>query len=160
MSFPHIATSPGLAKVRTPPLVLRRSVELARASPGRWAELVDDADVVSEGRATPEAGRVVYYGSTSVLLLMRSAGGALPDAEIGPLARILACDPHVRVRILRVAAREARARAGGVLGTMRAEIDVSAGARGVLVLVEVVAHLARQRDETLARVATLGTPEP
>lgn len=139
---PASGERPGLAKVRAPPLVVRRTIHLAAASVYRFREIVEAADVVSEGRAVPEGERVVYYGSTSVLLLGRSAGGTLPDAEISHLAALLRADPHVKLFVLRVARREAEARAGGPLGTVRAEIDVAASARGVSLLVEVVARLA------------------
>ncbi len=128
------------------PLVQRRTVELFSAVAGRWGEIVESADVVSEGRAEPEGDRLVYYGSTSVLLLRRSAGGALPDAELGAIAALLRVDPHVRLRVLRLARREAEARAtfwGAPLGTVHAEIDVAPSARGVALLVEVVARIAR-----------------
>jgi putative component of toxin-antitoxin plasmid stabilization module len=134
---------PGLAKVRAPLLVQRRTVELVAAQVGRWGAILEAADVVSEGRTQDEEGARVYYGSTSVLLLKTSAGGTLPDAEVQTLAAILRRDPHVRLRAIRIAHREAQARAGGQLGTLQAEIDVGAGARGVSLLVEVVARLSR-----------------
>jgi hypothetical protein len=132
----------GLVKIRAVPLVQRRTVELAAVLSGRWREIVDAADLVSEGCTRAEGEGQVYYGSTSVLLLRRSAGGALPDEEVPLLSALLSKDPHVRLRVLRIAWREATARAGGTLGTLRAEIDVAAGARGVSLLVEVVARLA------------------
>jgi hypothetical protein len=132
----------GLVKIRAAPLVQRRTVELAKILTGRWREIVDAADLVSEGSTRDEGEHRVYYGSTSVLLLRRSAGGPLPDAEVPVLSALLAKDPHVRLRVLRIAWREATARSGGTLGTLRAEIDVAAGARGVALLVEVVARLA------------------
>jgi hypothetical protein len=138
-----IGARPGLAKVRDAPLVARRRVELYAATEGRWRGLLETADVVSEGRTDAEGGARVYYGSTSVLLLSRSAGGALPDREVRQLAAVLRADPHVRLRVLRIAHREAAARAGGPIDTLRAEIDVGASARGVALLVEVVARLSR-----------------
>ncbi len=137
-------TSPGLAKIRAVPLVQRRTVELCAAAPGRWGEIVERADIVSEGRARLEGDLLVYYGSTSVLLLRRSAGGELPDADLPAIAALLRADPHVRLRVLRLARREAEGRAppGAPLGTLHAEIDVAASARGVALLVEVVARLA------------------
>jgi hypothetical protein len=119
-------------------------VDLVIVESGPLGDLVETADVVSEGRTEAEAGALVYYGSTSVLLLRRGAGGGLPDLEISALAALLRRDPHVRLRVLRIAHREATARAGGPLGTVRAEIDVSPSARGVALLVEVVARLARR----------------
>jgi hypothetical protein len=130
-------------KIRSVPLVQTRTISLTTAIAGRWQEIVERADVVSEGRTEIEDGRLVYYGSTSVLLLRCSEGGALPDVDVSMLAALLRRDPHVRLRVLRIAHREATARAGAPLGTLRAEIDVGAGARGVSLLVEVVARLAR-----------------
>lgn len=134
---------PGLVKIRALPLVRRRAVTLVVAEPGPFRDVVEGADVISEGRTEIESGRLVYYGSTSVLLLRRSAGGDLPDVQIAALAALLRRDPHVRLRVLRIAHREATARAGGPLDTVRAEIDVAPCARGVSLLVEVVARLAR-----------------
>lgn len=143
MAPPTRIPHPGLAKVRAAPLVQRRNVELILAPAGPIRDLVEVADVVSEGRAQPEDGELVYYGSTSVLLLRRTDGGTVPDGDVAALASLLRADPHLRLRVLRIAHREASARAGAPLGTVRAEIDVSPGARGVAVLVEVVARLAR-----------------
>ena len=120
-----------------------RTVALCAIGAGRWSEIIERADVVSEGRTDPDGDRLVYYGSTSVLLLRRSAGGELPDLLVEKLAALVRADPHVRVRVLRIAQREAAARAGGPLGTIRAEIDVAANARGVCLLVEVMARLSR-----------------
>ncbi|MCC6556163.1 MAG: hypothetical protein IT372_24650 [Polyangiaceae bacterium] len=115
---------PGLAKARAAPLVRRRRLELVAASDGRLRELFDDADVISEGRAGLEGGELVYHGSTSVRL------GPGDDAGIEALARVATLDPHMRLRALRLARREASARAGGPIGTLRAEVsfDAAAGA--------------------------------
>jgi hypothetical protein len=95
-------------------------VELVAASDGRLRELFDGADVVSEGGAREEGGDLVYYGSTSVLLAPPGEPTAEPLEE---LARVAALDPHVRVRAVRIARREASARAGGPLGTLHAELS-------------------------------------
>jgi hypothetical protein len=113
------------------------------AAAGPLRDVVEGADVVSEGGTKMEGGRLVYYGSTSVLLLRQSAGGTLPDQDVATLTAVLRRDPHVRLLVLRIAHREACARAGGPLGTVEAEIDVAESARGVSLLVEVVARLAR-----------------
>jgi hypothetical protein len=101
-------------------------------SEGRLRELLDAADVVSEGGARAEGDDLVYYGSTSLLLMPPVA-----PHELAMLARVLEIDPHVRLRVLRVARREACARAGGSLGTLRAELSfvpAPAGARGAIAL--------------------------
>jgi hypothetical protein len=143
MPAPPSPAHPGLTKIRKIPLVQSRRLEFYATLAGRWEEIIARADVVSEGRTQPEGDRLVYYGSTSVLLLRCSDGGELPDVDIDHLAALLRRDPHVRLHVLRIAHREATARAGGPLGTLRAEMDVGACARGVSLLVEVVARLSR-----------------
>jgi hypothetical protein len=147
------SASPGLIKVRASPLVVRRTFDVAQAPSGVWREILDAADVVSEGRTQPEGERLVYYGSTSLLLLMRSRGGSLPDGDAAGLVALVRADPHVRLRALRIARREAEARAGGELGTLRAEIDVAEASRGVALLVEVVARLCLSHGTTARRSA-------
>jgi hypothetical protein len=108
---------PGPAKIRVPPLFQRRRLELFTASAGRLQALFDEADVVSEGAMRDEGSALVYYGTTSLLV-------ALPLDESVPaqLDRTLALDPHLRVRAVRVAHREASARAGAPLGMLHAEV--------------------------------------
>lgn len=134
---------PGLAKIRSVPLVNERRVTLTAPSVGRWRELLDGADVMSEGRSKDELGELVYYGSTSLLIASASGGGPLPDRWLADLARLLAHDPHVRLRALRVAQREALARADAPLGPIRAELVVSASPRGISLLVDVTARVER-----------------
>lgn len=133
--------SPGLVKAQSGSFVRRRTLELVAAEDGRIREMVEAADVVSEGLAKEEGGRLVYYGSTSLLLPSRARGGALPEPEIETLAALLAFDPHLRLRAMRVARREAVTRARGDLGTIRAEITVQASTTGIVVLVDVVANV-------------------
>jgi hypothetical protein len=112
-------------------------------SEGRLRELLEAADVVSEGSARAEGDNLVYYGSTSLLLMP-----AVAPHELAVLARILEMDPHVRLRVLRVARREACARAGGALGTLRAELSFGpapAGARGAIALTADVTALILRR---------------
>jgi len=139
MSTPPRPHHPGLAKAGHGRLVRRRRLELVAAEDGPLREMIDAADVVSEGLAKPEGGGVVYYGSTSLLLLARSRGGTLPDPEIETMALVLAHDPHLRLRALRIAQREASFRARGDIGPLRAELEVRASAAGVVVVVDVVA---------------------
>lgn len=137
--------SPGLAKVRAAPLVKRRRVELCTAFDGRWREILEAADIMSEGAARPEGASLVYYGTTSVLLARKSAGGLIPDLDVASLARVLAKDPHVRLRALRIAHREAKVRAGAPIQTILAEIQISEASRGVIIAIEVTAHLESPR---------------
>jgi hypothetical protein len=61
------------------------------------------------------------------------------------LAGAVALDPHVRLRAMRVARREAAQRAHGPLDRVRTEITVSPCAKGVAVHVEVEAQVLRDR---------------
>ena len=133
---------PGLRKVVAPPLLLRRTARFVAAVDGRWRDALEAAEVLREGDVRDEpGGERAFYGSTSLFVAARSAGGPLPDVDVAELGAILGVDPHVRVRALRVARREAEVRAAAPIGPIRAEVTVSAGARGITVLVEVVATL-------------------
>src|SRR6185369_2413583 len=77
MEMPLVGSSPGLVKIRSVPLVQRRSVELCTAHDGRFRDILATADVMSEGRVSLEDGILVYHGTTSVILLRRSHGGVL-----------------------------------------------------------------------------------
>lgn len=134
---------PGLTKIRRVPLLQRRCVELCTISEGRWRDILEAADVVSEGSARLEGAALVYYGSTSVLLPRRSAGGVLPDVDVTALASVLRLDPHVRLRALRIARREAQSRAGAPMRTVLADMQVTEAPRGVVIAVDVSAHLMR-----------------
>lgn len=142
--MPLVGSSPGLVKIRSIPLVQRRSVELCIAHDGRFRDILDAADVMSEGRVSLEGGALVYHGTTSVLLLRRSHGGLLPDLDVDALAAVLRNDPHMRLRALRIAHREATARAGSPIGSARAELRIDPGARGVTISIEVSAPVERR----------------
>ncbi|AUX43203.1 hypothetical protein SOCE26_046470 [Sorangium cellulosum] len=135
---------PGLAKIECPPLLQRRRIELVACSAGRLCALFDHADVVSEGNTRSEGGALVYYGSTSLLVALPPdtlRGGPLEQA----LDRAIALDPHLRLRALRVAQREAAARAGGPLGPLQAEIRCGltprASAAAIALTVDVAARV-------------------
>jgi hypothetical protein len=145
MGDPDRPPRPGLVKARAAPLVARKTLSLASMTPGRWRELFEAADVISEGAGLVEGAGVVYYGTTSLVILASSRGGALPDAELATLAALVRLDPHARVRALRVAHREALSRAGRPLGTLRAEIAVAAARGGLEVVVDVVADVLGAR---------------
>jgi hypothetical protein len=145
MQTRSLGSSPGLVKIRSVPLVQRRVVELCTAHEGRFRDLLDAADVMSEGQVSIEDGALVYHGTTSVLLLRLSHGGLLPDPDldVDALAIVLRGDPHLRLRALRIAHREATARAGSPIGSARADLRVDAGARGVIISIEMSAPLRR-----------------
>jgi hypothetical protein len=131
---------PGLAKIRAIPLTRVRRVELVGATLPRLVAMVDDADVVSEGREVAGArGRAVYFGSTSVLL--RVAADELARREV---LTAVAGDLHLRALLVRRARAEAAARASGPVGTARAELSmrIEPGAIAFVVDVEVDVAIA------------------
>jgi hypothetical protein len=132
---------PELRKTRGLPLLRRRSLELWQSADYRWRELFESADVMSEGALRDELEGPVYYGSTSVLLLVESQGGCVPDAELDEIARALSADPHARVRAVRIACVEAQVRCAAPLGRVRAELFVRPSRRGIRVDVEVEARV-------------------
>jgi hypothetical protein len=146
----HKNQRPGLAKVRGLPLLRRRLVELWQAADYRWRELFESADVMSEGATRDEPNGPVYYGSTSVLLQLSRRGLALDDAELDQIERVIAADPHARLRAVRIACLEAQLRSGGPIGRVRAELFVRRDSRGVRLDIEVE---ARVFDERSARSA-------
>jgi hypothetical protein len=140
---------PGLAKTRKAPLFAGRTLVLLSSSDARWAELFENADVVSEGAPCARGDARIYYGSTNILL-------SLPLDRVGQtpeyLAAAVARDPHVRVRALRAARREAAQRAQGPLDRLTAEITVTSKDRDVIVHVEVEGRVFADR-RTVPRAA-------
>jgi hypothetical protein len=132
---------PGLRKARGAPLLDRRTVELWRSSDYRWRELFECADVMSEGATRSEPDGSTYYGSTSVLLPFASKGGAVPDELGAEVARLIASDPHARLRAVRIACLEAQVRSTAPIGRVRAELAVRSDVRGVRVDVDVEARV-------------------
>jgi hypothetical protein len=133
-------TRPGLAKARGLPVVLRRDVLLVRAPDPRWRDLVDAADVVSEGCLRQERTGRVWYGSTSLILRVDAS-----VADPAFLAALVGRDLHVRLRAVRVAQREACLRASGRLGRFACEMRVSPDPQGVRIDVDVQAPLIERR---------------
>lgn len=128
---------PGLRKATRPRVHSVKCVHLERLDANATRDWLDDASIVSEG-GLHDGTR--YYGSTYVTL--PDAGGL--DARA--LAARVDLDPHLRLRLLRVAHREATARAGHGLETMRAEIGIRATDRGVAITIEVEADVVRFVD--------------
>jgi len=131
-------TRPGIRKTRGLPLVRERRVTLVRAVDPRWAELFEHADVISEGSARAEDEGRMWYGSTSLIL-----DTGTEDATY--LAAVVDRDPHVHLRAMRTARREAQVRAPGGLGRLTCEIRVSAEKSGVRIDVDVQAPLIERR---------------
>jgi hypothetical protein len=120
---------PGLAKVRKVQVVSAKRLDLVALRGGWWAAMVERADVISEGAVehTPD-GRRVYYGTTSLRCVIDDEMiGATPAADDPALlARVIVADPHARLRVLRLAHREAVARADSSLDVLHAEIAARA----------------------------------
>jgi hypothetical protein len=127
-----------------------RSVDLCQTLDYRWRELLEKADVMSEGAVRREPEGLVYYGSTSLLLPFESNGGEIPDREAGHLAGVLCGDPHVRLRALRIACREAELRSHGPLGRVVAEVFVRRDRRGLKLDIEVEARVLEQNASLAA----------
>jgi hypothetical protein len=136
------APGPGLAKTARAPLLTHRTVRLVLSSDARWKQAFETADVVSEGAPRGERAERQYFGSSDIVLFV---GPERAHDTIEMLAAAIALDPHVRLRALRLARREAAQRAQGPLGCVRAEISVSACARGVSVHVELEARVFADR---------------
>lgn len=136
------AERPGLRKTRTTPLLAERTARLWQCSDHTAARLLSGADVMSEGAARLERGGWVYYGTTSVLLPTTSHGGSIPDERLDDVARWSQCDPHLRLRVLRLARREAAQRAGADLLRLDAELAFSKTKQGLRIDVEVEAAVA------------------
>jgi len=133
------ASGPGLAKTRGERLVRARVVTFLRGSDARFRAMFDVADVVSEGAARGDGEQAVWYGTTSLIL-------PWPDtlsvpAERTFVAAVAARDPHVRLRAVRTAHREASLRAPGALGRAECELRVEAGDDGLRIDVDVQAPL-------------------
>lgn len=132
---------PGIAKVRRARHVTRLTKSFVRTLPAGVGAWLEQADVVSEGevRADEVGAGATYFGSSSIALAWESA----PDETLSERAAwpALESDPHLRVGALRIARREAEARAGGDLSTMRADLDARAGVSGVVLTIDVEARV-------------------
>jgi hypothetical protein len=142
------AKGPGLKKTHALPLVSMRRVELWQSSDYRWRELFEGADVMSEGATRSEPDGDTYYGSTSILLPFSSRGGLIPDDQADLVARLVARDPHARLRATRIARLEAQVRSHAPIGRVRAELGAAVVAHGVQVSVEVEARVHRELAPT------------
>lgn len=138
-----IVKGPGLAKIRSTPVLLSREAVLVRPGRGRWKDLFERADILSEGSARDEPRGRVWYGMTSLILPTDAADTAL-------LTVLAARDIHVRLRALRVARREACLRAPARLGRLGCEIQVKADPHGVRIDVDVQAPLIEWSTRTRA----------
>ena len=135
----RIVTGPGLTKARGAlPLVSFRRGPIVRGNDAAWRALFDSADTVSEGSARDEARGRVWYGTTSLILVL----DPLPPLEMQEfLVAFARKDVHVRLRALRAACREAALRAPARLGSSSCEVKVTCDSRGLRIDVDVQAPL-------------------
>jgi len=133
---------PGLAKTKRPPLYTVRSAVLVAGSDARWKAAFEEADVVSEGAASGVDPSRRYFGSTDILLLVQPERAG---DDVRTLVKIIAADPHVRLRAVRLACREAAQRALGPLDRVETEITVVPRTGGIAVHVEVEAAVHPDR---------------
>jgi hypothetical protein len=136
------ARGPGLARTRFPPLFHSRTLRLLASSDARWGQLFEKADVVSEGAPRGDGSERAYFGSSDIVLLVQPER---PGETMDGLTSAIARDPHVRLRAVRMARREAAQRARGPLDSLHAEITVSPSTRGVTVHVDVEARVLPDR---------------
>ena len=139
-------TGPGPAKARALSIGKTRTVELWQSADYRLRELFEAADVMSEGATRTEPDGAMYYGSTSVLLPFVSQGGAVPKDRATDITRLIASDPHARLRAIRIACLEAQVRSGAPIGRVRAELFVRQDKRGIRVDVEVEARVFKNSE--------------
>lgn len=133
---------PGLKKARAATLPTKRALRLWQCSDHIAVRLLSNADVMSEGATRKEGTRSVYYGTSSIVLHAVSRGGQLPDDSLSDALRWCQADPHLRLRVLRLARREAAQRAAADLSRMDAELRFVKLANGLRIDVEVEATLA------------------
>jgi hypothetical protein len=133
---------PGLAKTKRPPLYTMRSALLVCGSDARWKAAFEEADIVSEGAASGTDPGRRYFGSTDILLLVQPERDG---DDMSTLAKVIAADPHVRLRAVRLARREAAQRALGPLDRVQTEITVVPRTGGIAVHVEVEATVYPDR---------------
>lgn len=132
---------PGLAKTSGLPLVSTRRTLLARGNDGPIRDLFDRADVVSEGAVRSEDGHEVWFGSTSILLLLPPT----PAPRHAFLAAMVERDVHLRLRALRMAQKEASLRAPMPLSSCRCDLRVQMDPRGLRIDVDVEAPMMGRR---------------
>jgi hypothetical protein len=133
------APRPGLAKTRGERPVRACVLTFLRASDGRFRAMFEAADVMTEGAVEVSNEVAVWYGSTSLIL-------PWPPELDSPTARefvaaVAARDPHVRLRAVRMARREACLRAPSPLGRVECELKMEARDDGLRIDVDVQAPL-------------------
>ncbi|WP_394849386.1 hypothetical protein LZC95_18310 [Pendulispora brunnea] len=103
--------------------------------------MLTSADVISEGAARVENDGAVWYGSTSLIVTVPFE----KSEERALFAEVAARDPHVRVRALRIAKREAAIRAAAPLGRASCELRIEPDERGLRIDIDIQAPLIEER---------------
>jgi hypothetical protein len=114
-----------------------RLASLVHVDDAFWRYLLAEADIVSEGATTQEGEQMVYRGTTSIILPSRAFGGEDDLRRVASIAHVAASDPHFRVRVMRIARREAVVRAAGRLGSTIMELLVRPDPHGIRADVDV-----------------------
>ena len=135
---------PSIRKAKAPELV-EHGGPFVRTTEGRWRDLFNEADAISEGAVKDEKGERVWYGSTSLILGLPVE---TPVEERAFLRALAEKDVHVHVHALRCAHREAQSRAPGMLGRTVCEVRFSEDPRGLRIDVDVQAPLIERRRVT------------
>lgn len=104
-------------------MVTRRTIQLLSVLDGWWARVLERADIVSEGGRSSEPPGSVYYGSTNLRCVPEPRPASIRQLDLAAVARLMLADPHARLRLVRLARREAAARAPGPLGVVQVEIS-------------------------------------
>lgn len=86
--------------------------------------MIEHADIVSEGGRTSEPPGSTYYGSTHLRCTLEPRPDSIRELSVAALARLMLADPHARLRLVRLARREAVARAPGPIGVLEVELAV------------------------------------
>ncbi len=122
---------PGVVKIRHPSVVRARTLGLMAGADADWAALLQGADLVSEGAVSAERGALVYRGTTSILMADDAHGGVVPRWDVRQLFRAASRDPHFRLRVMRLALREAQSRAPGLLDSLAMDVNIFVDPRGL-----------------------------
>jgi hypothetical protein len=142
MSGSERTGGPSVAKVRAPSPVARRMIALLSSSDAWWEDWFERADIMSEGLSTVEEGQGIYRGTTSVILTEGADGQGMQSKQVAELVRIATRDPHLRLRLVRLARREAASRSSQPLGCTFVEIKLTMDAKGLRADLDVVAREA------------------
>ncbi len=118
---------------------------MVRTTEGRWRELFESADQISEGAVKEETEGRVWYGSTSLILELPVETSLEDRAQLLAIAQK---DVHAHIHALRTAHREAQSRAPGQLGRVACELRFSDDPKGLRIDVDVQAPLIERRRVT------------